>query len=143
MLFPRSIIQTCTAIEQWHANLPPPHPPCFGCEDLTKGIGAAMRSLHLPLLVLGWERRLVWSRDSDTHRRILRVMWAPPGQAVPRPKRGRPPIDLTPILDALVGEDWRLRANPLTPQPSTALDEALAEFDDPPAALLSVPGDLP
>lgn len=97
MLAPQHLATTCAQIDRWYSALPEPKPETFTCPELCCALGRPMQVLHLPLLVLGWDRRPVWSRRHDG-RRTLRVLYAPPGYQVPRPKRGRPCLDLRPLL---------------------------------------------
>jgi len=117
-----TIAETCARIDRWYGSLAAPAPTCFTCEELCNALGAPMRSLHLPLLLLRWDCRQCWGRD-PAGKRVLRVMWAPPGHRVPPPPRGRPSPDLRPIIAALVGT-----GRPATLAPSE-LELALEALD--------------
>ena len=110
---PFNVAQTSARIERWYSSLLEPSHRCFGCAELRQSIGASMVVLHLPLLILGWERRAVWTREPrqlgeappGRRKRVLKVMWSPPGHKVPRPRRGRPLTDFRPIISALLGSN--------------------------------------
>ena len=73
MLISQNISETIARIERWYTSLSEPRPQCLPCSDLCTALNTSMRALHLPLLILGWERRPVWSRVPKTGRRVLRV----------------------------------------------------------------------
>lgn len=60
--------------------------------EIRRATGVPRQHLPAVLEVLRWHRAQRWSRANN--RRVLRVLYAPPGHRVPRPPRGRPPLDV-------------------------------------------------
>jgi hypothetical protein len=91
-----SLLPLGTALAQadtWWRRLPAQQrKPTYHPAELHRVTGIARRHLATALPLLGWHRARHWSRQDG--RRVLRVLYAPPGHRVPSPARGRPPISL-------------------------------------------------
>lgn len=74
----------------------PPHAGGYTAPELERALGLGMRALAQPLTLCGWQRCVIFTRRFGKPR--CRVLWFPPGQSVPTPRRGRPPFAFTNLL---------------------------------------------
>jgi len=91
-----NLLHICSKITTWYASLPQPRATCFTPAQLTSALNNSMSQLYEPLILLKWNHHKVWGRINK--KRILRVYYTPPGYQIIKPKRGRPPINLTELL---------------------------------------------
>ncbi len=86
-------------IHRWHATT---DQQSFTCAELTQALGHPTNKLTQALYLLGWQRTPVWDINPDTSKRRLSIIWTAPGAKPPRPKRGRPELDLDAMLHQLL-----------------------------------------
>jgi hypothetical protein len=79
------------ALAVWSARYAP-HARCYSPAELESHFGHGMRALAQPLLLSGWQRRSIYSRQSGHP--VSRIIWLPPGSSFPVSKRGRPRFEL-------------------------------------------------
>ena len=76
------------------------HRPDGSCKvrDLGRLFGTPANSstLYAALLLAGWRRSQIWGREGD--RRVRWVYWTPPGAPIVKRRRGRPSIEVKPLL---------------------------------------------
>jgi hypothetical protein len=86
-------------VHRWHATT---DQQSFTCAELTQALGHPTNKLTQALYLLGWQRTPVWDINPDTSKRRLSIIWTAPGAKPPRPKRGRPELDLDAMLHQLL-----------------------------------------
>ena len=86
-------------VHRWHATT---DQQSFTCAELTHALGHPTNKLTQALYLLGWQRTPVWDINPDTSKRRLSIIWTAPGAIPPRPKRGRPELDLNAMLHQLL-----------------------------------------
>ncbi|WP_211160141.1 hypothetical protein, partial [Aromatoleum aromaticum] len=90
---PLRLAHDLARVTTWWASLPDAdRRTLYRPHELTRATGIPRPALPHVLEMLGWHRARRWGRNHN--RRMLRVLYAPPGRRVPLPPRGRPPLDV-------------------------------------------------
>jgi len=80
-------------VTTWWASVPDSERRAtYRPHELSRATGVPRHALPCVLDLLKWHRARRWTRINN--RRVLRVLYAPPGHRVPLPLRGRPPLDV-------------------------------------------------
>lgn len=90
---PLHLAHDLARVTTWWASLPDTaRRKVYRPHELTRATGIPRQHLPHVLSIHGWHRAQRWGRADGT--RVFRTYYAPPGHRVPRPPRGRPPIDV-------------------------------------------------
>lgn len=90
---PERFAQNLAAVTTWWAAQPPEtRRTCYRPQEIQRATHVPQAHLPAVLALLGWHRASHWTRENG--RRVRRVRYAPPGHRVPKPLRGRPPLDV-------------------------------------------------
>lgn len=90
---PHRLAHDLARITTWWASLPgTERRVLYRPHEITRATGTPRQHLPHVLDLLRWHRACHWTREGG--RRVRRTYYAPPGHRVPRPPRGRPPLDV-------------------------------------------------